>query len=501
MPLQRLTRREYVNTVRDLFGDATLNPTLDDDPRGEFGFSEAPLVSSATSQALYDDAQAIAAQVTGNSNMLLGCDPATRGEDACAADFIARFGRRAYRRTLPASETTALMALYGSARKDLQYGLKDAIRVVTAAMLQSPRFLYHWELGSDATSVKNGVVELGPFELASRLSYLLWSSMPDDQLLDAAQSGKLADDAGVAQQVTRMLASDKFKRGLQAFHTEWLDLDRVPGLSKDGKLFPEFNDGLKGAMVDETNRFVSSVFLDGDGRLATLLTSSSFANAALAKLYGLPPIKGDALQQVSLDPRQRAGLLTQGSVIAALSNPATTNPARAGFMLLSKFMCGVIAPPPPGAATSFTMDPTLTVRGNFERIEKLPSCAGCHQVINPLGYAFEEFDAIGRYRTTDNKLPVDASGHLSSAAGDRTFGNAAELAALMADTPEVQSCVTQRWLRLALRRTDGADDRGSLDGALARARSSRFDLRELLQGIAGSRSFRSRLLEPGEAQP
>ena len=328
----------------------------DTDADGDFGFAQAPLLSDDTTQRLLDTAEEIAGKAVQGLNQLLGCDVALNGEDACTSQFVETFGKRVYRRPLEGAEKDELVAL-ADQLKGTGYSLQDRIRVVLTAMLQTPAFLYRWEQGTATPHLAGQVIQLGPYELASRLSYFLWSSAPDDALLNAAAAGKLDGDAGLDDEIWRMLKTDKFQRSVESFHEQWLSLGKLAGTSKDPTLFPEFTATLKSAMSQETLRFVDDLFTQGTGRLSDLFGSkSSFVNADLAKIYGVSGVTGSDFRKVALDPSERAGILTQASFLTTISNPGSTNPPRAGHTLYTNFLCNQIPAAPPGAAAQFKPD-------------------------------------------------------------------------------------------------------------------------------------------------
>lgn len=497
MPLRRLTEVEYLNTVRDLFGDPTITTSLPTDPKGTNGFSQAPLLSTDTADMLRTSAETLATKAVANFDAFLACDASSKGEDACADEFIRRFGRRAYRHTLSNDEAANLGDLYRTARTTLGYPLKDAIRVVVTAMLQSPRFLYHWEIDGEAAKVENGVVRLPSFELASRLSYFLWGSMPDDALLDAVDQGKFEDEAGISSQLDRMMGNVKFAQNADVFHTEWLSLDTP--VAKDPNLFPQFNEGVQASAREEMRRFVKHVLVDGDGKLDSLFTSTfAEVDSNMASIYGAAGAPASGFGPVQLDGNARAGLLTRAALLLVDSNASQTNPPRAGKLVWEKILCKTIAPPPPGAATAFRFDNAKTVRQNFETLESDGACAGCHKTLNPIGYAFENFDAIGRYRTMDGSKPLDASGSVDTVDGTHDFSSIVELSKQLAGDSDARSCVARTWFHFAMGRDESEADQYSLQSSFGKFRDADFDLRMLVKSFAASRTFRYRAIEPGE---
>jgi len=287
---------------------------------GDLAVQDATLLRTAA------EALATAALPKIAPNMLLPCDPAT-GEDACAQKFITTWGQRAFRRPLAAAESTRLTTLYTNARTTLKLAFKDAVSVVIEAVLQSPQFLYHWEAVPTDQSIHEGaVVRLGPYQIAARLSYFLWGSMPDDALLADAAAGRLDAPMGVQTAARRLLMDGKAKETVSAFFADWLELDGLVDRTKSAAAYPEYNANMLTAMLDETSAFVQNVAFGGDGRLATLLGApfSYVSNQALATVYGAQMT--GAGQRTDLNPAQRGGLLTQGSFLALTGASDGSNP-------------------------------------------------------------------------------------------------------------------------------------------------------------------------------
>lgn len=496
-PLLRLTPFEYQNTVRDLLG-VTPPPQNLEAEAGEHGFEFAADVTPVDAASLQERAEEIAAlAVARRIAALVPCNPA-QGDAACARAFIAAFGRRAFRRPLLPAEQTNLEALYAAARTSLGYDFTQSVRVLIAAVLQAPQFVYHWEATGPAIRA-GGAVALGPYELASRLSYLLWASTPDDELLDKAQSGALATPAGLAAQARRMLASPKARAAIvDMVARQWLGLDKVKGVAKT--LPDVFSNSRTGpAMAAEAARFVGHVLFDSDGRLATLLTAPyTFANEDLAKIYGVP-VAGRDLQRIELDPARRAGLLTQGSFLAYHAGAAETSPVKRGKAIADALLClrlpdppADVPPLPPAGATARTM------RARTEQHATDPACAACHRFLDPLGFGLEHYDAAGRYRTIDNGQPIDARGTVVVGESERAFWNGVELAALLAGAPEVEECATRHVVRYLLGRAELPDEAASVQEAREALAAANGSLPELLVALTQTRVFRFRAPSPGE---
>lgn len=499
-PLRRLSVSEYRNTVRDLLGvDVDPSQFLSPDPQGDNGFFEPTLVNEGVADELLRAAEALAAAASERLDTLDDCDELSAGERTCAESFARNFGRRAFRRPLSDDEISELLAVYDHAQQAIELDHPQAMRVVLTAILASPKFLYHWQLPGRPDLDDGEVIKLDGYELAARLSYFLWSTMPDDTLLAAAASGGLDTAAGVSEAVDRMLDDERTRDTVRSFHSQWLALEGIDSVTKDPTLFPEFDPDLRRSMREEIEQFVEHV-IEGDARVRTLLTDrTAFVDGRTATLYDLPGVEGDLLQQRELNAQTRGGLLTRAGFIAGLTNPASTNPPRAGHLIFERILCRTVAPPPPGATESFMFDDSQSTRWNYEQLESSEECGGCHRVVNPMGFAFEHYDAIGRYRDTEGPHPIDSSGTFAAASGDQIpFDDLMELSAILAEDDEALTCISNRWWRFALSRMEQDGDQPSIADAYTQFLDSDGDIRMLLGAIAKSNTFRFRAAEPGE---
>jgi len=499
-PLYRLTRREYNNTVRDLLGDST-HPAdgFPDDRDRSFLFRRAGLVATQDGDLLRTTAETLAATAIKTPATVLPCDP-TAGEDACATKFISAFGLRAYRRPLNATESMHLTALYQNARTTLKLTFNDAIAMLLEAILQSPAFLYHWESPYDAPKLVGNAVQLAPYDVASRLSYFIWGSMPDQALFDAAAAGKLSADADIAAQATRMLADDKAKDAAGAFFREWLEIDQIASLPKDLTAYPDYKADLQGALVDATQAFATSVLFD-TGKLETLLTADyTFSDQLLGKVYG-NTATGTTLVKTKVDTSQRLGLLGEPAFLTMTGSPDGSNPVKRGKAVYTKLMCGDLPPPPPNVPAAKPASQGGTTRERFTEHDQNPCAKACHTLMDPIGYAFEHYDGIGRYRTMDNNQPVDSTGMVNIDGASKSFADAVELTKILATSDTVRGCFTKQWFRFAVGRTETDGDAPALASIAAAFAANQYDMRDLAPAIAQSRSFRYRSLATGEKAP
>ncbi len=511
-PLRLLTRREYANTVRDLGLTTTVVqpgslPAEDQDLTSSFAFRTTGTVASQDAMLFRDVAEALAKGA--NINTLLPCaaNITAANEAACLTTFLGPTGlaMKMFRRPLSTTATTGevarLTALYTTSRAaPLSLNFAGAIGLLIEAMLQSAEFLYHWGDPAGAKVAEGAVLKLGPYEIASRLSYFLWGSMPDPALFTAAGANQLADAAGVDVQVRRMIKDAKAATTFADFFSDWLDIETLADKPKDPKLYPMFNDALTTAMEGEVTSFVNAILTTGTGRFDELMTgTSSFANQALASLYGITGVTGTALKAVTMNAAQRSGLLTMAGFMSVTGQANGSDPPRRGKAVFEKLFCGTLPPPPAVVPPVPDAVPgNGTTRQRFETHVAMPCATACHSILDPLGFAFENYDGIGAYRTTDNGQPVNASVTVSLDGQQMMFADARGLVAAMANSNQVQTCFTKQWLHYGLGRQDTAADVASINAALAAFKNSTRDVRELVVGLATSRTFRYRAPAAGE---
>lgn len=487
--MRRLTRLEYNNTVRDLLGDTTHPADSFVAEAPQLGFTNgaaSALLSAAVVEDFENSATALAKAAVGNLPGLLGCDPAAAGEDACATDFIGRFGARAFRRPLQADEARDYQALYGGTKG--KFGFATAIELVVRAFLQSPIFLYRLELGMP-TPKQSAVLRLSPYETASRLSFLLLGSMPDAGLFQAASQGKLETPAQIRAQAERLLSDERGAHALTDFHAQWGQLEGVPDLHKND---PRYTPDIGRLLLAETSRFVDETLRKGDGLFATLLTSPvTYLNADLAAYYGVTGPSGATFERFEFPASHRTGLLTQASFMASLAHEAQPSPVLRGKFVLEQLLCSPPPAPPNNANTTLpAVDPNKTAREQLTALTSVAPCSSCHGLLNPPGFAFEHFDALGRYREQDGAQSIDASGDLSGP-GDLTghFESHQELLPLLASSETVRACIVSKWFTYTQGRGEGPADACSVSHMSEVFRTSGGNVRELLLSLADTPAF------------
>jgi len=490
--VRRLSQVEYNRTVRDLLGalDVPEQGLVVDLPVHGFENAASSLNPSALLLERYQDAASSIGVLAGGSlGTVLPC--AARSRDlSCGRRLITDFGMRAFRRPLTAEERARYEAFFAKQLSDISF--RGAVELTVQALLQAPQFLYRIEQGAAGQPLTD-------YEAASRLSYFLWQSMPDDQLFTAAARGALRTREQVTAQARRMLGDERATETVVDFHRQWLSFDRVMAENKDFMLFPRWNDTLRAAMREESDRFVAHTFESGSNMLAELLTSrTTFVNEPLAQYYGVASHGGD-WQMTALPQAERSGILTRGSFLAGFAHSTNGSPPLRGVAVLEKLLCAGPPPPPASADTSTPKNTGPAPRTNrdlFAERTSAKGCGACHAEIDGIGFGFERYDAMGSYRTTDNGLPVDASGALLHTEDiDGAFDGAIQLSSKLAGSKQVKACMVMNWFRFAFGREPTRDDRCVLDQYNAALDAHHGDLRELLVAIASSDAFMSRASE------
>ncbi len=486
--LRRLNRIEYDNTVRDLLGDQS-RPALDfPADNGAEGFTnnaDALTMSPLYVERLEEASRRLATNALANPEVV-DCAPLAPESLACAGKVLARLAERAFRRPVQPAELARLTALVENTQAEGR-SYEEALGMAITVILLSPSFLFRVETDSVPDDPKPHA--LTDFELASRLSYFLWSSMPDDTLFAYAEAGRLSSPRVFEAQVERMLDDPKAKAIVDNFATDWL-LHTMAETSPDTATFPEFDADLGKSMTDETKAFLES-FLLGDQGLDGLFDAKyTFMNERLARHYGVTGPVGTTLVRVPVDPKShRGGLLTQASILTMTSIATRTSPVRRGEWVLSELLCTPPPPPPPDVPALAEKVAAGTVRQRMEEHRKNPVCASCHSQMDPIGFSLENFDALGRWRTHDDGVPIDATGTLPDGTA---IDGPVDLANAIKKDPRFADCVTKKLYSYALGRSPRGYDAERLT-ALSRAFvAGKFKTRDLIRNIVRSDAFRMR---------
>lgn len=492
-PLARLTRTQYRRTVEDLLG---VSPDVSGLPAGDttHGYEVARSVSTLMVEAYATSASATAAQV--DLKKLAPCDPA-KGDEACAVKFIEGFARRAFRRATGDDERARLLAVYRAGAS--AGGFSPGLRLVIEAALQSPSFVYHVDqtAGRDAS----GLLKLAPYALANRLSYLVWGSMPDDALLDAAAAGALDDAAGLASEARRLMTArpDAARQGFREFSRQWLSLDLLATLERDPQRYPAFSRPKMTQLSESLSAQIDRVVWDlGGGVEALLRDQTAYVNAELAPLFGAASTS-PTLAPMTVPAAERRGILTHPALLSVLSKPNQSDPVLRGKFIRERMLCQKLPPPPPDVATvPPDPKPGLSTRARFSEHAVNPRCSGCHQLMDPVGFGFEHYDALGVYRAQDEGVVVDAKGQVINSTDeslDGAFDGALELSDKLARSKVVQDCVATQYVRFALGRVETDRDACSMTNTLTRTAASGGSLKELIVALVQSDAFRFRAPE------
>ncbi len=502
-PLRRITRFEYNNTVRDLLGiDSRPADALPGEELGS-GFgndADALGVSRLLIDGYRSVARDIAQQVTANTatvTALTGCDPASIGEEPCVQQFLGRYLERAFRRPPSAEDLSAYQAAFTQG-KTLGGDFSSGVRAVIERSLQSAQFLYRIELGEPVDTAKN-LARPTAYEMATRLSYLLWGSMPDEALLDAAAQGKLDSKEGIVAEASRLLEDPRAKDSLRHFHGQLFGISGLDHLERDAEFYPTFRPGMGALFRQETERFLDHVIWQGSGDLRTIFAAPyTFVNEALAGFYGMSGVSGDDFQMVDLDTSQRLGLLTQASILTVTTPGSRSDPVVRGKWLYTKVLCGVVDDPPADVPELPDPVPGQTVRERLTMHQSAPVCRGCHALMDPLGLAFENFDGVGLWRDTDNGAAIDDSGEIPITDVAGPFQGAVQFAQKVAESADVRRCYADRYLTYAYGRAVTADDdcsRASVADAFEQAQGN---VQQLMLAVVQSDGFLLRQLAPDQ---
>lgn len=409
----------------------------------------------------------------------------------CTRKIMAAFAQRAYRRPVTKAEVDRLVAIAGMAEKEGE-SFERGIQLAVQATLVSPHFLFRVELDKDPNNPKAKRL-LSPYEMASRLSYFLWSSMPDAELFALAGQGKLQDPTVLAAQVKRMLKDPRARTLADNFAAQWLTLRKLNDVTPDPGRFPSFNDELRKSMRMETELFFEAVVREDRSVLDFLDGDFTYLNEALAKHYGIEGIQGKQFRRVSLTGDERGGVLTHASVLTVTSNPTRTSPVQRGKWVLEQIL-GTPPPPPPAAVPELPDEKQGELKGTLrQRMEQHradPQCATCHARMDPLGFGLENYDAIGRWRTRDGGSPVDSSGELPD--GRRFNGPAQLIAILKGQKTQFVHSLAERFITFGLGRGIEPYDKCNIDAIVRRVAQNDYRFSALVTEVVLSEPFRMR---------
>ena len=515
--LRRLTQSQYNHTVRDLLGDFTR--PADQFPQEDFlngftnqveGQSVPPLLAEAYASA--GEKLAENAFRRGGGADLIPCKPVSAADTTCRDQFIRNFGLKAFRRPLTEAEVRGYQALFTRAATATKR-FEGGAQLVIEAMLQSPNFLFHLEDGEAG--------QWRPYGVASRLSYLLWDTMPDEALFRAAATGELRGEESIRKVARRMMDDPRARRALEVFLAQWMRFDRVMASARNVRRYPDFGPSLLAAMTEETRHLFNHLVWNDGNFMELFRADYTFISARLAQLYELPAPSQDFQMVKYPAGSTRAGVLGHAGFLTLTGNPNETSPTGRGLFIREQFLCQHVPPPPPGVDTNLPLvsaEKPMTTRERLAEHASNPSCASCHNLIDPIGWSLEGFDNIGRKRekivlrvqldrdSVTNQprepktfeLPLDTGGYIQGVAGSK-FSSGAELGKILSNDATCQRCVVKQLFRYALGRHETESDKPHIETLFQAFRDSGFQFRALMLSLINSEPFLGKPLAPAAA--
>ena len=494
-PTWRLTNVEYANTVHDLLGTTSALALAPDGAAA--GYSAGVAAGDPEVLDYHQAAIQIAADAVQNLAQLAPCagTDVSANAAACAAKFIDGFAPKAFRRPLDADTRTALNQFYAAV--SAQFGFSSGIQALLEELLQSPYFLYHLEL--EERDLGLGVVPVAGYSMASRLSYLLWASMPDDELFAQAAAGTLSTPDQIRAQAMRMLADPKAKLGLQNFYEQWLGVRALPA-SKGGAYATTYNAATQASILASFRAQTDAALWADSGGLSTLLAGNqAYADGNTAALLGVSLPANAPLQTVSVNSQQRLGILTHPAIMATFATDTGSHPIRRGAFVWDQILCQTLADPPPNTPTFPSVPPNTSVRHAYEAFDAPAACQSCHGQIDPMGYLFESYDTLGAYRTVDDAgQPVDPAVTVVGAQDPSLNGsapNAVSFVQRIAASDQVSQCLVEQLFRYSSKRLEVSADQAFLADLATQYVSSGQSMKQVLSALTQSRTFLQRLNE------
>jgi hypothetical protein len=533
--VRRLTKTEYLNTISALFDG--VDPSITDAfPADEemLGFDNQAKALQV-SPVLIEQYQQVAEKLSDLSfdqyQKWVSChipeyleinqDDAAK---SCVVHWIEKFGLMAWRRPLNFAEKTRLFNLFVDALRLEEHQSRFAMPYVVQALLQSPHFIYRVEISeqieeSDMSQIvrefrmnlnadqlglemqklkEQGLRKLNDYEIASRLSYLLWRSMPDEILLTAAENHELSHIDGLIEQANRMLLDQKAKQGLFGFFEQWLNLTKLSRIEKDVKAELMMNaEELKALWQTEARLFLDSIVFEEKNMKRLFSATHSFVNQKLAPIYGVEQELGDAFERVSLDPQQRSGIMTLAPILGLNAKANMSDPVHRGIFVREKLLCMPLPAPPPNVpVVAPDPDTSLTTRERFKEHSSNPICGGCHRLIDPIGFGLESFDELGMWRTEEKSKRIDTSGEFVDTVDlNGTFEGPVALSQRLEQAEHPMRCMVLQFFRFSMGRSETDHDLCDIYGLYDHFAENNYDFQSLLMNLISSHQFRYRLHE------
>ena len=512
--MRRLTEAQYRNAVADIFGpDMQFAGRMDPLVRPSHGLQVASVsrisVSAAGLEQYVRMARAIASQVVDEQHRgtFVGCAPGVVGsaDDACATEFFRRVGRLLFRRPLSPGDIRALVEASREGTRS-SGSFHTGLALALETMLVSPRFLFDIDV-TEPDPVRTGTTRLDAYSKASRLSFFVWNTTPDRELLAAATRGDLHTAQGLATQVDRLLAAPRVEDAVRTFFADMLGFERIEDLAKDAVIYPQFTRTVKADMLEQTLRTIVNLLLTENGDYRDLFTTRrTFMTRALGVVYRLPVSDGDEWVPYDFpEESRRAGILTQMNFLAAFSHDGRSSATLRGKAVRELLLCQPVPDPPANVNFSLVEDTTSTerptARDRLTPHRNSRACASCHRVMDPIGLSLENFDGVGAYRTEENGAPIDASGELDGV----PFNDPAGLGHAVRTHPALPACFVNRLSEYAVRRSLTQEDMGWVTDLTTKFAGGAYRLRDLMRTIATSDAFYKPVFNgnntSGEVQP
>lgn len=496
--MRRLTESEYRSTVDDVLGVGFLVPEVLPPDATTNGWTSIAMSSITVSPSAVDQYEVAAFQIAEavigtptRRNAIVGCDADDVANMACMRNMVEDLGSKLWRRPMSEAEID-VYAQAGFAAAQTLGSFDEGAKFALAGLLQSPNFVYHIAYG-EPDPERPGYRKLTGYEVASKLSYLIWGTVPSEYTLALARDGKLSTLEQIREEAERMLAAPKAREHMGAFWNEYLELTHLETQVKDGFVYPDFTPQLASEMREETIRFMNALVFDQQADMREMFTSrTTFVNRNLAEIYKLSseltPESG--FQQIEMPPEaHRQGVLGHASVLTMQSHAVATSPTYRGKFIKTALLCDPPPPPPPSVVAVLPEpDPNAgqqTLRQRLENYFSEPSCGACHQLTDVIGFSLENFNAIGAYRELDNGLPIDSSGNFNG----ELFSDMQGFAEILAQDPEAMSCMARRTYRHVMGRVEGQDDEPLVKEIEAKFVASGYQFKELMLDIVGSEAF------------
>jgi hypothetical protein len=487
--VRRLSNAEYDATIATLFGDSTSYASAfpgDTIVNGFTNNTDVQDVGPALAEQYLIAAEKISTKATQSVDTFLGCK--LSAGDTCINDFITRFGKRAWRRPVNSTEQADLLTVFKAGQS--AFDATTGVQLLVQAFLVSPTFLYRPEVGVPVAG--KTYAALTSWEIASRLSYFLTGSMPDDKLLAKAETNSLVTADAITTEARRLLALPAARARVAEFFGGWLNLRGVDRLQRDTAQFPKWDSRLPLLFADETRAFVTSVVFDGAGDFKTLMTAPfTYGDPSLAAYYGgKAGTAQNGIARIDLPAGQRAGLLTQASFLATHAKEIQTDPVARGKFVRERLLCQGLQPPPPELNIKAPeITPGTTTRQRFIQHEAEPLCAGCHTLIDPIGLAFENYDAIGQWRDQEQGLAIDASGNLTATDVAGPLNGVVEMAGKLAQSSTAAGCFVRQSFRFAFGRAEGDSEDARIATITGRFKELNGKVQELLVALTVTPDF------------